>query len=303
MQTTILNDPRVIEICDNIFLITAPEKGRYPYCYSFLFTGDKNILIDAGGDNDFIGILDKEIGIDSLIISHSHPDHMYSWHILGHRKLLLPSETPDSVFDLTLLGERYTGTRERGTHWVNAIGKKIGLRPFRQPDTRFSDGDIFDIGTVQIEAIHAPGHLDDHYCFFEHKSGTLFTIDIDFTRFGPWYGNPEGKIRPFKESIHKIMKLPYKRICPSHKLPHEGDATELFETFLKDFDNQKEKIFSFLGNGKTLDEIASGSPLYNNRFVDPIVQYAFEENMAKENLKILIEEGRVFEDKGRYIPV
>lgn len=303
MRKNILNDPRIIEICDNMYLVEGPDKGRFPNCHSFLFTGEKNILIDAGGDNDFIARLDNELGIDSLIISHSHPDHICSWHVLNHRKLIVPAEMPDAVFNLNNLGERFTGTRERGIHWVNIIGKIIGIQALRQPDGRFTDGDIFDIGTVQLEAIHTPGHLDDHYCFFEHKTGTLFTVDIDFTRFGPWYGNPEGKIKPFKESIRKIMNLPYNRVCPSHRLPHEGDASDLFENFLKAFDHQKEKIFSFLGQGKTLDEIAAGSPFYNNRFMDPIIQYAFEENMARKNLELLIEEGRVYEDSGHFIPL
>lgn len=299
----ILEDKQIQRIADNIYILHAPQRGQFPYCHGFFFTGEENILIDAGMDEDLIRRIDKEIGIDTLVISHSHPDHIRRWHVLGHRRLLLPAETPDSVYDLNLLGERFTGTGERGIRWADVIGKTLGLRPLREPDGRFSHGDIFDTGTARIEAIHAPGHLDDHYCFFEHKTGTLITTDIDFSSFGPWYGNPEGRIKPFRDSVRKIMSMQYSRVCTSHKLPHEGDATDRFNAYLASFDRQKQEVYDFLGTGKTLHEIAEGSPFYKNKFMDTVIQYAFEEHMAAENLGILIEEGKVVEDGGVFVPV
>ncbi|MCL1834196.1 MAG: MBL fold metallo-hydrolase [Leptospirales bacterium] len=298
-----LKDERVKEIAANIYLLAAPKKGQFPYCHGFLFVGDRNIIIDSGMDEDLITSIDREIGIDTLIISHSHPDHIRCWNILSHRELLLPMEMPDSVHNLESLGERFVGSRERGVYWADVIGNLLKLQPLRQPDRRYSNGDIFDIGSARIEAIHNPGHLDDHYCFFEHLTGTLITIDIDFTSFGPWYGNPEGRIKPFKAGIKEIMKMPYKRVCSSHKLPHEGDAAPLFNDFLAAFDRQKEVIYSAVGAGKTLHEITQSSPIYNNKFLDPFIQYAFEENMAHENLLLLIEEGRIVKDGDLYIPV
>ena len=296
----ILEDEHIQKIADNIYMVMAPQKGQFPYCHGFLFTGNENILIDAGADENLIQRIDREIGIDSLVISHSHPDHIRRWYVLDHRRLLLPAETPDSVYDLNLLGERFVGTRERGIRWADVIGKTLELRPLRKPDGRFSDGDIFDIGTARIEAIHAPGHLNDHYCFFEHLTGTLISTDIDFSSFGPWYGNPEGKVKPFMESVRKIMSMPYSRVCTSHKSPHEGDATERFNAYLAAFGRQKKEVFDFLGRGKTLDEIAAGSPFYKNKFMDTVIQYAFEEHMAAENLAILIEDGQVADDGGVY---
>jgi len=298
----IKENKNLIKITDNCCQVMAPHKGQFPYCHGFLFTGDKNIMIDAGADGDFILELDREIGIDTLVISHSHPDHIRRWHVLSHRELFIPAETPDSVFDINNLGERFTGSRERGIHWANVIGKTLGLAPMRQPDGRFSDGYIFDIGTARIEAIHAPGHLDDHYCFFDQISGTLIATDIDFSSFGPWYGNPEGRIKNFKKSIVKVMSFPYSRVCTSHKLPYEGDASERFNAYLAAFDRQKDEVYRALGRGKTLHETAASSPFYNNRFIDPFVQYAFEENMVLENLKLLLEDGRITEDNGLFVP-
>lgn len=288
------------KIDDNIYLVEAPNRGQFPFCHGFLLTGDENILLDAGADEELMLLIDKEIGIDTLLISHSHPDHMRRWQALSHRRLLLPAETPDSAFNIEALGERYVGSRERGLHWVEVIGKRLGIVPLREPDGRFGNGDIIDNGTSRIEAIHAPGHLDDHYCFFEHNTGTLFSTDIDFTGFGPWYGNPEGRINPFIGSVRRVMGLPYKRVCSSHKPVHEGNATGRFEAFLSAFHRQRNEVLASICSGKTLDELVAASPFYKNRFFDLKIQNYFEEHMIAENLAVLIEEGLVREEGGVY---
>lgn len=300
LNMNIFEDKRIKKICDNIYLVEAPDNGRFPYCHGFLFTGDENILLDAGTDDELILRIDREIGIDTLVISHSHPDHIRRWQLLSRRNILLPAETPDSVFNIKTLGERYVGSGERGERWVNVIGKWLGIVPLREPDGRFSDGDIIENGTSRLEAVHAPGHLDDHYCFFEHKTGTLFSTDIDFTTFGPWYGNPEGSAVKFRESIMRVMSLPYRRVCSSHKPPHEGDAAPLFEAFLAAFDRQKMEVLSVTGGGKRLEELVAISPFYGNRFFDLEIQGYFEEHMIAENIRLLIEEGLVYEHGGVY---
>lgn len=295
-------DKNIQKIADNIYLVAAPKNGQFPYCHGFLFTGNQNILIDAGADENLLRRIDREIDIDTLVISHSHPDHIRRWFALSHRRILFPAETPDSVYNLDSLGERFMGSRKTGLRWVEEIAKPLGLRALRKPDGRFSDGDIFDTGAARIEAVHAPGHLDDHYCFFEHITGTLISTDIDFTGFGPWYGNPEGKIKPFMESIKKVMSLPYKRVCTSHKPPHQGDAELRFTAFLDAFERQKNEIYGSLGRGKTLGQIAAESVFYKKKFTGSDVYYAFEEHMASENLALLVEEGRVRYQNGVYYP-
>lgn len=296
-----LIDDKLVRIADNIYLVAGPSKGQFPFCHGFLFTGRENLLIDAGADDELINDIDHDIGIDTLVISHSHPDHIRRWHLLSHRRIFLPAETPDSVFNIERLGERFTGSRDSGLRWVQVIADKIGLQPLREPDGIFSSGHIFDNGSSRIEAIHAPGHLDDHYCFYEHNTGTLLTTDIDFTGFGPWYGNPEGDVVQFLESVRSIMNHPYNRVCSSHRMPHEGDAGDLFNAFIKSFKRQKDEVLESIGEGKTLREIVEYSPFYRNRFSDIVIQNVFEAHMIMENLDILIKEGKVSEKHGKFI--
>ena len=242
----------LIRVADNIYLVPGPRNGQFPYCHCFLFTGGENILLDAGADEELLADLDKDVGIDTLVISHTHPDHIRRWHIFDQRRIIIPEESPDSVFDMDSLGLRFTGSADSGVHWAEVVARSSGIRALRQPDARYSEGHVFNNGSVLLQAIHAPGHLDDHYCFFEHNSGTLITIDIDFTSFGPWYGNPEGRIRPFIKSIERVMGLPYKRACSSHRMPFEGDAAELFNAYLDSFERQKGEVLSLVKGGLPL---------------------------------------------------
>lgn len=299
-----MQHPSITALSDHVFFVESPMKGRFPFCHGFVFKGDETLLVDAGIGETLMREVDRLFSIDTLLISHSHPDHIRSWHVYKDKKILLPKETPDAVKDLEALGAHYTGSGDGGRHWVDTIGKPLGIVPMREPDQRFTDGDVIDTGTARIEAIHAPGHYGDHYCFLDRVSGTLITTDIDFSTFGPWYGNPEGDLKLFKASVKKVMAFPYKRACSSHRPVVEGDATARFNAFLQAFDRQKEVFFDCLANGgKTLAGIIGISPIYNNKFMDLAVQQVFEGHMAKENLNLLIEEGRVVLENGMYHPV
>ncbi|RJP83928.1 MAG: MBL fold metallo-hydrolase [Desulfobacteraceae bacterium] len=290
----------VVELAPDLYLISGKNKARFPYCNAFLITGSETVLIDTGVGVVRLKELDESLRIDKMIISHPHPDHISGFKVLKDRTLLLPVETPDSVNDLVHLGTRFMGTPENGAIWAEFARNSLGLVPLRDPDGRFGDGDILDFGSVRLEAIRAPGHLPDHYCFFDHCSKTLLTTDIDFTSFGPWYGNPECEITPFKESIRKIMELPYLRVCSSHKPVIEGDAFDEFTAYLEMFKHQRRRILKLCDSPITLEQMTHASPFYGNKLNDKRIQEIFERNMILKNLELLMRDGRVEEKDGFY---
>jgi hydroxyacylglutathione hydrolase len=290
----------IIELSNDLYVINGDNKARFPFCNAFLITGSETVIIDAGIGNDRLRQIDQKTRIDRVIISHPHPDHISGFGMLKDRHLMLPKETTDAVNDLLTLGTRFTGSPENGAWWAEFIGKALGIEPLRDPDSRYENGDMLDFGSVQLEAIHAPGHLNDHYCFFDHKSKTLLTTDIDFSSFGPWYGNPECAIEPFVKSIHEIMTLPYQRICSSHKPPMEGDATEAFVQFLDMFDRQRKLVLGLCEQATTLEEMVETSPFYSNKLKGTIIQDVFEKNMIEKNLELLVRDGLIISENGAF---
>ena len=298
---SIANIPFLAPVVDGIWLVKAPRKSRFPHCNGFLMAGNRVVLLDTGIGAGRIAEIDRLMRIDTLIISHSHPDHILAWHLLADRQLLLPAETPASVQDLGLLGRRFVADHTDAQYWTWVAKSRLGIRPLRQPDQRFRDGQTLDFGSIQLEAIHTPGHLDDHYCFLERHSGTLFSTDIDFTGFGPWYGNPEGNIDQFRASVKQLRGLPFKRICSAHKPPiAKVDAADAFRRYESAFDRQKAAVFDLCRQAMSLEAMVRYSPFYKNRMPDSTLQRIFETQMIRKNLDVLIRENRITTRRGRY---
>ncbi|PID40545.1 MAG: hypothetical protein CR984_02630 [Proteobacteria bacterium] len=286
-------------LVSGIWLAEGPDGSRVPHSNGFLLTGQRTVLIDAGIGEQRIRAIDARLPIDTLIISHSHPDHILAWHVLTDRELLLPVETPSSVEDMHLLGQRFATDPQDADYWTHAVADRLGIRPMRSPDGRFGHGDTLDLGGLQLQAIHAPGHLDDHYCFLETVTGTLFSIDIDFSGFGPWYGNPEGNIERFVKSVQVLRDLPFNRVCSSHKAPvAKSEAQTVFERYLKAFERQREQLYDLCRQKMTVDEIAKVSPYYRNRMPDSTLQRMFETQMIRKNLDLLLRDNRIVEEDG-----
>ncbi|WP_419658748.1 beta-lactamase domain protein [Desulfosarcina variabilis str. Montpellier] len=294
--------PFVQPVSPIIYLVGGPGEGRFPHCNSFLLRGDRTILIDAGIGVQRIEAIDRALRIDTLVVSHPHPDHILAWHALSDRELLLPAQTPDSVFDLNQLGRRFVEGPEDAAYWTHMVKKWLDLHPMRPPDRRFADGETIDFGPIQLQAIHAPGHLIDHYCFMETGSRTLFSIDIDFTGFGPWYGNPESDLCLFRQSVAMLQTLAFERICTSHKAPIEAaDAGQAFCDYLAAFDRHQQLILALCRKGMDLAAMLRESPFYRNRMSDATFQRIFETQMIRKNIELLITGGWVVEKKGQYL--
>ena len=295
-----IND-HLIPLSDHLFLVPGANKGRYPFCNGFLLVDEETLLIDAGMGEKTLKALDDIFHIDHLLISHSHPDHFLCWHILQNRHILLPAETPDSVTDISALGIRFTGNKENSDYWYEKIWEKRGLTALRDPDKRYHHGEILDLGHVKLEAMHTPGHLDDHYCFFEHTSGTLLSIDIDFDGFGPWYGNPESSPVLFEKKAVEISHLPYSQVCCSHRPPMDKEsASAAFKIYIHKFEEHRQTIFDLCKHPISQELLTETSPFYQDRLPDKRMQSIFERIFIQKILETLIAEGRVITEDGLY---
>lgn len=290
----------ISRLCEHIFFVAGENRGRFPACHGLLLKGNETVLIDAGVGEARIAEIDRTDRIDVLIVTHSHPDHIRHWYLLEDRLIVMPRETPDSVADLDRLGQRFMGSADAGKEWARYV-RTFGVRGVRKPDRRYSDGEVLELGGCRLEAIRAPGHLTDHYCFFDRATRTLLTTDIDLTSFGPWYGNPEADIETFRDDVKRVMSLPYERVCSSHRMPITGDASEYFQKFLESFSRQSRAVLDLCDPPASLEDIVAASPIYGNGLADKFLQKAFETTMVKKNIEILLRDGSLEEQRGRYV--
>lgn len=92
-------------------------------------------------------------------------------------------------------------------------------------DVPVRDGDILSGPTWQVEAIHTPGHTDDHLCFgigdicltADHIMGWASTAII----------LPRGDLKAYMASLDKLDARPWRRFLSAHGDPMEDPARRI----------------------------------------------------------------------------
>ena len=142
---------------------------------AFLVDGERTVLVDAGDGFDAVGrIKESTGGLDAVVLTHTHPDHVGN------------VESVIDAFDVDV--------------W--------GFDPDHAlVDHEIDDGDHLRIGDADYEALHTPGHKDDHVCLYARGAGVLFAGDLVFANGG--FGRtdlPEGDRETLVESIAYLLE-------------------------------------------------------------------------------------------------
>jgi hydroxyacylglutathione hydrolase len=142
---------------------------------AFLVDGDRPVLVDAGDGFDAVDRIEAATGdIDAVVLTHTHPDHVGN------------VERVSDAFDVDV--------------W--------GFDPDHAlVDHAIADGETVRMGDDAFEALHTPGHKDDHLCFYSRGGGVLFAGDLVFANGG--FGRtdlPEGDRTTLVDSIEYLLE-------------------------------------------------------------------------------------------------
>ena len=78
------------------------------------------------------------------------------------------------------------------------------------------DADVVNVGTVNLTALHTPGHSSDHLCFFIPGDGALFTGDLILGRGSSMVTYPEGDVAAYLRSLDRVAALQPSILFPGH---------------------------------------------------------------------------------------
>ena len=285
-----------LEITEYISLIKGKNNGRFPFSHSILIEDEVTALIDTGCG---IETLRKLKSIGTIVNSHSHPDHTAGNWIFSGFPLIVPEEDYDINSNVRKLSRRYAGEELAGV-WRAFVSQIMEFKD-ATPTGKFHDESVLDFGETKLVAIHTPGHTLGHYCFFEKKEKILFTFDIDFTGFGPWYGHIESDINLFKMSIEKVRNLNPEVVVSSHRgIIREGIEDE-FDRFAQIFQKRDERILNFLKVEKTFEEIVDEALIYRDFSFHPQLLRYWEGMMVQKHVKGLMDKKRLVKTRKGFV--
>ncbi|MGD2247900.1 MAG: MBL fold metallo-hydrolase [Candidatus Methanofastidiosia archaeon] len=280
------------KITQNITRITGKPQGKFPFSHSFLIEDDITALIDTGCGIKILQELKNLKPIDMVINSHSHPDHTAGNWVFPDIPLVVPKEEINFNSNINLLSHRYA--KECALTWREFVSGTMEFRD-AHPSKSFEDGKIFDFGNTVLEAVHTPGHTIGHYCFFERDKKILFSFDIDFSGFGPWYGHEESDIDQFVASINEVRMLKPETVVSSHKHTITKGIDQKFQQFLRVFQIREQKILKFLEKERTITDIVDSALIYRDFSFHPELLRYWEKMMIKKHLEKLVRTGLVKE--------
>ncbi len=288
----------LIPLSAKIVFVEAPNRARFPYCHCLLIDDDIKVIIDSSCGSENLELLDS-YHIDIVLNSHFHEDHIL------HNNHFTPAEVWAHALDapairsMEIFKDFYgfqDGSKKIGDSFIESI--KLQASPVHREIT---DGEILDFGQLKIQVVHTPGHTPGHCCFFEEKSGLLFSGDIDLSGFGPWYGHACSNIDDFISSIEKCQAIKPGIIVSAHKGIIRDDIPKRLQKYKDTIYRKEELLLSALSRMPiSLEGLSKEKIFYGQRVqFDPLT--ILMETMAIEKhlerllrLKEIKQEGDLF---------
>jgi glyoxylase-like metal-dependent hydrolase (beta-lactamase superfamily II) len=258
-------------IASDVWRIVAPNPSPLtgPGTNTYVVGARRRIVIDPGpADPVHIQrILDVTGGaVDSILCTHSHPDHS-------------PGAVP--------LRER-TGAPVHGMPPPDDGYQDETYAP----DCGLGDGDLIQDGETGLRVLHTPGHASNHACLLLEASGLLFTGDHLMSGSTVVILPPDGSMRLYVDSLRRLRAMPIADLAPGHGALIQGAHAEIERVIAHRLLRESKVVAALESRGTTtLEEILPVVYADVPRFMHPVAKYSLLAHAIK-----LEEEGRAVRD-------
>ena len=241
------------ELAPNLWRIPIPLPAipggeHLGFCNAYLIGGEPWVLVDTGMTTDeAVAALDaglEEAGvpleaIDSVLITHHHPDHYGMSRPIRERsnaKVMIHRRDIEMIFagmgggpDMKDFFYWHGGPKLEG----NSSPPILGAPEYQPaaPDAYLTDDQVFEFEGRKMRVLHTPGHSPGHCCFALHTEEIVLTGDHILPRITPhvgyFPGGDENPLGNFLDSLRKVGECSFRLALPAHGDPFLDPASHV----------------------------------------------------------------------------
>lgn len=248
------------------YLRPENEIGRF-LCSGMIIRGSGTLFFDTNfGEVKTTELLLSEKP-DLAMISHYHLDHSF-WaryvQSASDAKLFVPLGEEDYTSNSDFFLQNTLGQMPSGELWRQFVLDTLKLRG--SPEFTTYDGSFtLDLKKTRMVFIPAPGHSPGHMTAYFPRENILFTSDLGFGPFGPWYGFGDCDIRLYVESLLRLKGLKAKLLLTSHDGIISEDIDDSFDRTIETFFLREDMIREGLEKGRSRDSIVEEGIYFLNK--------------------------------------
>lgn len=217
----------------NVDHVSVPVTGRVPHgqtnCY--LFGTDQALLVDPPARSDDIDALLADREVDSLAVTHHHPDHVG--------------------------GVAHYADRLDATVWCRS-GREAAFETATgvSADRTFREGTVIDADRP-VTVLDLPGHTPEHAGF--EAGGSLVAGDLVIAEGSVVVGAPDGDMRAYLSSLRRVYARAPDAVLPGHG-PTIDEPRVVCERLVRHRYGRERRIVEAVEDGaRTLDEITDAA--------------------------------------------
>jgi glyoxylase-like metal-dependent hydrolase (beta-lactamase superfamily II)/8-oxo-dGTP pyrophosphatase MutT (NUDIX family) len=265
-------------ICFPVRTPTRPP-ATHTNCY-LIYTSREILVIDPGSpyedeQNALAECLDDLIAegreVREILLTHVHPDHVAGVSALKNH-----------------LQERYGRSGQVAAHVETAESLKNQF----PVDRLITHDEVLTMAgepSINLRALHTPGHARGHLCFYDERTGALISGDNIVGYGSVLIDPPEGNMRDYLDSLERMRALPNLSVLFGGHGPAIANAYEKIDEYITHRLLREEMIFTAVQEG-------AGTPpeIVARAYVDvPLKARALAERAVMAHLEKLEADGLI----------
>ncbi|MEH6635074.1 MAG: MBL fold metallo-hydrolase [Halioglobus sp.] len=125
-----------------------------------------------------------------IVCTHTHADHSPAWQAIAEA----------------------TGAQVIGASPADDMFQDDTFKPGKE----LQHDEVLSTPEFTLRAVHTPGHVSNHFCFFLEEEQMLFAGDHIMNGSTVVIVPPSGDMKAYIESLQLLMQYPLKFIAPGH---------------------------------------------------------------------------------------